>query len=140
MRKVLIKLSIKELHNILWTMCSQFVRDRDRGRCFTCGIIIPRDRWRYYHAGHYIAGSICPPELFFDERNIHGQCKKCNVDKHGNTAIYREELINKFGNRFEKNLWKIKANPKKKSWDREDYIKKISYYEKKCQSQNSTEQ
>lgn len=67
---------------------NQYVRVRDRDKpCISCG------EYRELQAGHYLTRS----ELRFDERNIHGQCRHCNIDLSGNRAAYRLGLIDRYG-------------------------------------------
>ena len=66
-----------------------YVRARDEGMlCISCG----RENVSSWHAGHYLSVG-AHPNLRFDERNIHRQCKRCNVDLHGNQARYRIGLL-----------------------------------------------
>jgi len=68
---------------------SQYVRRRDKGVCFTCGDMRP---WKEQQAGHYIHGC-----LDYDEININCQCVRCNKWLHGNSGVYAEKLIKKYG-------------------------------------------
>ena len=75
---------------IAWDWCSQYVRLRDAivyqhkhpgmtfgyVKCCTCSNI---KHWRRGDAGHWIdRGSGGMSGVYFDERNIHFQCKPCN--------------------------------------------------------------
>ena len=53
------------LRDRAWILCSEYIRKRDKGICFTCGE--PGDQ-----AGHFKHGKNC--ERYFDEYNIHCQC------------------------------------------------------------------
>jgi hypothetical protein len=67
------------------------VRDRYKP-CISCGRFHQGDN----HAGHFLSvGS--HPEIRYDLRNIHKQCKPCNVDKHGNYHEYRKALPARVG-------------------------------------------
>ena len=35
--------------------------------------------------------------VYFDERNIHAQCKPCNGFHQGNPQAYREFMLDKYG-------------------------------------------
>lgn len=73
--------------------CNAYIRARDDGKpCISCG----RMDVSAWHAGHYMSVG-ARPALRFDERNIHRQCKQCNVDLHGNAIPYRIGLINRIG-------------------------------------------
>ena len=74
------------------------VRERDKGqRCISCeGPLLPDAVGGGYDCGHYRSvGSA--PHLRFDERNAHGQCKKCNRYGSGMAADYRLGLIRRIG-------------------------------------------
>ncbi len=49
-----------------------------------------------FDCGHYRSRGSAP-HLRFDERNAHGQCKKCNRYASGNAADYRIGLIARIG-------------------------------------------
>ena len=87
-----------------WTKEAQIafnkaIRARDEGKaCISCG-----SAWRSgdvggsFDCGHYRSvGSA--PHLRFDERNAHGQCKKCNRYGAGMASDYRIGLIRRIGN------------------------------------------
>ena len=71
-----------------WAVFSAWIRKRDKGICFTC------DRFcegSGYHAGHYIPRSLSS-YLYFDERNVSGQCYRCNIHLSGNADEYAARL------------------------------------------------
>jgi hypothetical protein len=82
--------SIKSLRKKLWKLKSEYVRRFEHGICFTCGDTRP---WKEQQAGHYIHKDC----LDYDEINIHCQCARCNKWLHGNTGVYAERLIAKYG-------------------------------------------
>ena len=92
--KTLKRKSIKTLKRILWERYfSPFIRQRDKGVCFTCG---KKDDYRNMHAGHFIPrGSYS--DTMFDEFNVNCQCPMCNVFKHGNLGEYALRLEDKYG-------------------------------------------
>jgi hypothetical protein len=48
-------------------------------------------------AGHFIPrGSRGQSGVYFDERNVHAQCKECNGFKEGNTLVYLEYMVEKY--------------------------------------------
>lgn len=66
--------------------CNAAVRARDWGRpCISCGEILIED----YHAGHVRSVGSAAHLRFDWERNIHGQCRRCNIDLQGNPAGLR---------------------------------------------------
>lgn len=86
--------SVASLKKKLWKVFSQYIRQRDNGVCFTCG---KRDDWKNTDAGHYIAKSIGGSNLYFNEKNVHCQCTRCNRHLHGNLHYYAMKLQNKYG-------------------------------------------
>lgn len=76
-----------------------FIRLRDAGLpCISCG-----QHPKSTHltgggmdCGHYRSVG-ANPELRFEERNAHGQCKHCNKHLSGNVVNYRIGLINRLG-------------------------------------------
>lgn len=80
------------LFNKAWKLCSEYIRRRDKGICFTCGNKKP---WKMQQAGHFIHGKTTP--IYFNEYNISSQCVRCNKWLHGNLGIYGVKLIKKYG-------------------------------------------
>lgn len=77
-----------------------FVRLRDRIDensfvCCSCGKIKPivGDN---YQAGHYHSAGH-NGAIEFDERNVNGQCKKCNTFDHGYLIGYQKFMLKKYG-------------------------------------------
>lgn len=73
----------------LWRIFSRYIRLRDNGICFTCGI---RKHYKEMQAGHFIHNV-----LDFDEMNVNAQCVQCNKFKHGMGQEYAIRLLNKYG-------------------------------------------
>jgi hypothetical protein len=75
------------------------IRARDADRvCISCDTPLykVRETGGDFDCGHYRSvGSA--PHLRFDERNAHGQCKKCNRYLAGNAVNYRANLIARIG-------------------------------------------
>lgn len=86
------KKSVRQLKKILDATFSLFIRQRDKGICFTCGVQKPTKEMQ---CGHYISRSYT--NLRFDERNCHAQCVGCNVFKYGNLTVYALKLIEQHG-------------------------------------------
>lgn len=76
------------------------IRERDKNRlCISCDTYLPGLRSAAggnFDCGHYRSRGSAP-HLRFDERNAHGQCKKCNRYQSGNAANYRIGLIARIG-------------------------------------------
>ena len=123
------KKTVKTLKRILWERyVSPYIRQRDNGICFTCGV---RKNWKAMHAGHFISkGSYSDTE--FDEINIHCQCPSCNTFKHGNLREYTLRMIDKYG------LGKVQELRKRsygtKRWKAEELETLIEYYKKRLDS------
>jgi len=80
--------------------CSRYIRIRDSiacggngewGKCYTCGkiVLLPRA-----DSGHFKSrGMGGSSGIYFDERAIHLQCKRCNGFEQGRPTEYKEHLI-----------------------------------------------
>lgn len=71
---------------------SDYIRQRDKGICFTCG---NKKDWQKQQNGHYISRGNYNTR--YDEENCHCQCVACNIFKKGNYPAYSEALMNKYG-------------------------------------------
>jgi hypothetical protein len=125
--------SPKTLRNKLWSLCSSYIRQRDKGVCFTC------ERSGFegsgYHAGHFIPKSTCGINLRYDERNIHGQCYHCNINLGGFGAAYQKNMVKRYGKSFVDKLWhQYHSSHGQKGWSTQQYMDKIAYYEDKLKS------
>lgn len=85
---------VAKLKKDLWKQFSMYIRQRDKGVCFTCG---KRDEWKNTDAGHYIPKSVGGANLYFNEKNVHAQCTGCNRFRHGNLSQYALRLQEKYG-------------------------------------------
>ena len=103
---------------ILWKLVSRFIRDRDKGVCFTCGATGLSGS--NYHCGHFIKASVGGLALYFNEDNLAGQCARCNLWLDGNQYEYGIKL----GKKKVAELYKLKQQITK------DYPfqEKIDYY------------
>ncbi len=99
-----------------WTACSRYCRLRDAleycrekgidlgqfarpediiGACCTCGVV---KSWIYMDAGHFISrGAGGVSGVYFDERNVNLQCKRCNGFEQGAYAYYAEYIKRTYG-------------------------------------------
>lgn len=104
----------------------KFIRERDKDKpCVSCGKYTTLQAGHFYSAGNF-------PETRFSERNVHGQCKKCNYYLSGNLIPYQQELINRIGQeRFEilQNTIAMSKRTRFK-WDRFYLIEIIEKYKK----------
>ena len=86
----------------LWTAFAEFIRLRDSpngyGNCISCNKLMAYPNGEgYWQAGHYYPRSATYAGLYFDERNVNGQCAHCNKYLEGNAHGYRKGLIEKYG-------------------------------------------
>ena len=85
----------------LWHYFSIYIRLRDckettgtltHGRCFTCSKVVP---YNQAEAGHYISRRY--KATCYDEQNVNLQCEDCNEYKSGNLKVYKEKIIQVYG-------------------------------------------
>ena len=86
------KRSIKSLKRELDKLFSIFIRQRDKGKCYTCGT---KKHWKAIDAGHYLKRQHYGTR--WDERNVHGQCLSCNRFKGGRMDKYALRLEKDYG-------------------------------------------
>lgn len=127
-RETLLKKTIPELKKIAWTHFSKYIRNRD-GYCFTCG------SRNGIQAGHLFHNK---GNTYFNEKNVHSQCSRCNLYLSGNLGEYTYRFIKKYG---EKEYLKLKRQsniPKK--WKKNELIDIIEKYKElnneKCRAKN----
>ena len=74
----------------------QFIRPEDIfGMCCTCGAV---KSWIRMDAGHFKGRGIGGGSgTYFDERNVHLQCKRCNGFEGGRVQDYEKFIIEKYG-------------------------------------------
>lgn len=118
------KKSLNKLKHELDHIFSKFIRERDKGVCFTCGI---KKNPKEMQNGHFFSRSYLGTR--FDEKNCNTQCVGCNVFKHGNMAIYSIKLIDKYGKKILKEL-QVKSHQQIK-FTRIDYETLIEKYKSK---------
>ena len=121
--------------------CHKYIRERDKNKpCISCGTPFLES----FQAGHFYKAELYS-NLKFDEKNISGQCQKCNLRKEGNESGYRSGIIQRYG-LDHLNYLDEKAKAYKKNdyhWNRveleeirkyyQDKIKELSCHEKPCQ-------
>ena len=123
--------TVKQLKNILWkNYVSPYIRQRDKGKCFTCGVM--KD-WKEMQAGHFIPrGSYS--DTMYDETNLHCQCPKCNTYLGGNLTEYAIKMIDKYGREYVDEL-RFRGRQTKK-WTREELKDLIEIYKTKLENLN----
>ena len=109
---------MKGIKKTAWDWCSKYIRLRDAIEfqnshpevplgyvaCCTCGAV---KRWQEGDAGHWInRGHGGMSGVYFDERNIHFQCKTCNggllrgtmrIAPGAVAAAYDDFMLTKYG-------------------------------------------
>ena len=110
--------SISRLKKEADTVFSLFIRQRDK-HCVTCGAPATQ-------AGHYVSRSWLG--LRYNEKNVNGQCVRCNIFKKGNMDEYARFLIRKYGAGILEELNKLK---KPTQFKRKDFELIISNYKSK---------
>lgn len=110
----------------LWKVFSQYIRLRDKGVCFTCGLERP---WKQMQAGHFIPRAAGGLALYFDEQNVHCQCYRCNINLGGYGAEYARRLREKFGDDIVDDLYQKRNEIRK--YTIEDYDNLIEVYKQK---------
>lgn len=79
---------VKRLDSIF----SQYIRQRDDGVCFTCGI---KKDWKEMQCGHFYTRGRYPTR--WDEMNCNCQCVGCNIFLKGNYINYTRKMIDIYG-------------------------------------------
>ena len=97
-----LELSISSLKKNVWDIFSRDIRLRDALRttgtveyvlCITC---CERKRTIEVDAGHFYSRR--NTELLFDRKNVHAQCKKCNMPPYsGEQYLYSKKIISLYG-------------------------------------------
>ena len=110
-------------------VCHEYIRERDKYLpCISCN-----NQWNNeFQAGHFYKAELYS-NLKFDEKNITGQCRQCNLRKDGNVSGYRAGIIQRYGEEHLKYLDNLAKEFKKSSykWDREELESLRKYYKEK---------
>ena len=80
-----------------WKLFSLYTRQKDKDwrenvRCITCNWL---GNWKECDAGHYIHGK--GKQTYFNPKNVHAQCSRCNKWKSGELGVYAHEIIKRYG-------------------------------------------
>ena len=121
----------KQLIKELDAIYSKYIRKRDKGVCFTCG---KEDSEKKMQAGHYISRRILSCRYF--DKNVHCQCKACNIYKEGNKPVYALNLQKKYGKDILEELDSLSHILVKFKTDR--LANMIFYYKEKYGKENKT--
>jgi hypothetical protein len=117
------KKTILQLKKLATIHFNRFIRERDKEMgCISCGGKVEQ-AGHFYSAGHN-AG------LRFNEKNVNGQCVRCNHFLSGNLNEYRKRLIERIGltevQKLDDTAAFFKRNGYK--WQREVLIEIINKY------------
>ena len=119
------RLKIPKLRDKVWTKFSQYIRLRDSKEgictCCTCGT---KDFITRMNAGHFQHGK--NKETYFDERNVHAQCPRCNLYFNGALDSYTLFIIDKYGREVCDEL--IEKGRRQKIWKRQELEDLFEYY------------
>jgi len=117
--------SVSKLKKKADKIFSEFIRSRDRGVCFTCGKV---DEWKYQDAGQFVTRGC--EELRFNEKNVHCQCKRCNIWKGGEKIVYTLKMQRIYGMKMVNEFESIKFKSHK-HWKISELEEIINKYKKK---------
>lgn len=124
-------ISTKTAKTMAWTALSRYVRKLEP-ICVTCGGYTS-------DAGHYIHNSDKPNKqlggnaLWYDIRNIHGQCSKCNRHYSGRLDVYAEYLEDLYGFGIIQELRELYQTPRK--WTIQEFLAVRDIYEHKLENE-----
>lgn len=76
----------------LWKIFADYIKERDKHVCFTCGKVV----YKYEcQAGHMF--SRVYQIIKYNELNVHVQCTECNIRWSGNHVVYKDRFARKYG-------------------------------------------
>jgi len=91
------KVKVSALKKKLWKLTSLYVRLENSSNgyvnCVSCGRNM---HWKESQAGHFVPKAQ-GNSIYFDLRNIHPQCYRCNINLGGNQVEYFVYMENKYG-------------------------------------------
>lgn len=111
--------SVARLKKDLDKVFSVFIRQRDKGVCYTCGL---KKHWKEMQNGHFVPRQYLSTR--YSEINCHCQCYACNMLYNGQPSAYAERLKVDYGVEIIKDLeWQRKQTVKNYPYEEE-----IEYY------------
>jgi 5-methylcytosine-specific restriction endonuclease McrA len=120
-------LTLSQATKLFDKVFSEYIRRRDNGICFTCGL---KKHWKQMQNGHYV--SRAHRSLRWDEINCHCQCVGCNVFRNGNMTSYAVRLEKKYGIGI---LQKLEAKRHTiRKWSVHEMLAQIELYKAKINS------
>lgn len=126
------KKTVSQLKTKCWELCSEYNRRKDadwRGyaKCCTCPTI---KQWKEGDAGHFLGGRT--NGILFDDRGIHFQCKPCNGFRGGEQAIYKDFMLERYGQEVIDELYAQRKA--EKQFSKQELIEKILWYQETLKS------
>ena len=116
------------LRGMLWNVFSKFIRQRDKGKCISCGKI---KTYEQLQAGHYIPVGGSSVDFWFSEVNVNGECEPCNAWDSFHLIPMRSNLIKKYGRQIVESIERKKQQMLSVKWEESEYVQRIKvYYEK----------
>ena len=105
---------------------SDYIRLKDAdwkgwNHCYTCG---KPSYWKYLQAGHFINRKDLATR--FDERNCKPCCYNCNCILEGSLEVYKQKLIEEYGEIIIHDLENLSKSTYK--WSRSEMLEKIAFY------------
>ena len=128
----------QKLKKKFWKVFSEYSRRKNAdwqgyATCCSCGVT---KKWQELDAGHYHPRTD-GLSTFFEDKNVHAQCRGCNSFRHGNLARYAIFLIGKYGQGILEELeWKSRQTI---SISNEEYKRLIFEYKNKIKELDETE-
>ena len=117
---------LEALKNRLKTVLHEYIRLRDKYKpCISCNSFWNVD----FQAGHFFKAELYS-NLKFNDKNINGQCRKCNLRLDGNFDGYKKGFKERFGvsqfNKLDKKASEYKQQDFK--FNREDLKEDLKIY------------
>ena len=117
---------VKRTKKRAWQAISRFVRNRDK-TCRTCPYGLAEQCGHYIHNGDKENKNLGGNALWYDIRNLNGQCAGCNKYKSGAPREYAVYLEGVHGHGILQELRGLHNTPKK--WTLEEIIGVAEHYE-----------
>ena len=100
------KSETRRTQDLLWQECRRIIKAKYGNTCYTCGKHpLEAQNWQM---GHFIANSVGGASLRYHLANLRPQCFRCNCDLSGNGAIFYRNLVEREGQEYVDELFRIK--------------------------------
>lgn len=109
-KRVIKKKSVSYYKKKLWTIVSNYIRQRDGFVCFTSGVKVEGSN---AHCGHGIPSSVGGVTLRYHPLNLHCQSYVENIHHSGNGGEYYRRQISKYGQEKVDRLYSLKNRTRK---------------------------